>query len=78
MFYVEGVVTKPGAYPLLEKTTVSEAVATAGGADTTLAKVDATVLYRKREDGSREAIPVNLASLKDGTAEDFVVRRTTS
>jgi len=74
MFYVEGVVSKPGAYPLLETTTVSEAVATAGGADTTLANVDGTVLYRKRTDGSREAIPISLASLKDGTAEDFVIQ----
>lgn len=74
MFYVEGVVSKPGAYPLLETTTVSEAVATAGGPDTTLANIDGTVLYRKRTDGSREAIPISLASLKDGTAEDFVVQ----
>jgi polysaccharide export outer membrane protein len=74
MFYVEGVVSKPGAYPLLETTTVSEAVATAGGPDTTLANVEGTVLYRKRTDGSREAIPVSLASLKDGTAEDFVIQ----
>jgi polysaccharide export outer membrane protein len=74
MFYVEGVVSKPGAYPLLEETTVSEAVATAGGADTTLANVAGTVLYRKREDGSREAIPVNLASLQTGSLHDFSVR----
>jgi protein involved in polysaccharide export with SLBB domain len=57
MFYVEGIVSKPGAYPLLEKTTVSEAVATAGGADTTLANIGGTVLYRKKDDGSREADP---------------------
>jgi len=74
MFYVEGVVTKPGAYPLLETTTVSEAVATAGGADTRLANVGATTLYRKRNDGTREAIPINLASLKQGTTDDFVVQ----
>jgi len=74
MFYVEGIVSKPGAYPLLEKTTVSEAVATAGGADTTLANIGGTVLYRKREDGSREAIPVDLASLHTGGGEDFAVR----
>jgi polysaccharide export outer membrane protein len=74
MFYVEGVVSKPGAYPLLATTTVSEAVATAGGADTTLADVKGTVLYRKRSDGSREAIPISLASLKDGTAEDFAIQ----
>jgi polysaccharide export outer membrane protein len=74
MFYVEGIVSKPGAYPLLEKTTVSEAVATAGGADTTLANIGATVLYRKKDDGSREAIPVDLAALHTGGSEDFAVR----
>lgn len=74
MFYVEGVVSKPGAYPLLEETTVSEAVATAGGADRTLANIDGTVLYRKKEDGSREAIPINLAALQSGGSQDVTVR----
>ena len=56
MFYVEGVVANPGAYPLLDDTTVSEAVATAGGADRTLANASGTLLYRKRDDGKREAM----------------------
>jgi polysaccharide export outer membrane protein len=74
MFYVEGVVANPGAYPLLDDTTVSEAVATAGGPDRTLANASGTLLYRKREDGKREAISVNLASLKNGGSEDFYVQ----
>lgn len=74
MFYVEGIVTKPGAYPLLEKTTVSEAVATAGGPNATLANVRGTVLYRKNKDGTRDAIPIDLASLKSGEIPDFAVR----
>jgi polysaccharide export outer membrane protein len=73
MFYVEGIVSKPGAYPLLEQTTVSEAIATAGGADRTLANIGGTVLYRKQDDGSREAIPIDLASLQAGGAEDFAI-----
>lgn len=74
MFYVEGIVAKPGAYPLLTETTVSEALATAGGPDIQLANVGGTVLYRKQDDGSREAIPVNLAGLQSGSAEDFSIK----
>jgi polysaccharide export outer membrane protein len=74
MFYVEGIVKNPGAYPLLDETTVSEAVATAGGADRTLANPSRTLLYRKREDGKREAIAINLASLESGGTQDFYVQ----
>jgi polysaccharide export outer membrane protein len=73
-FYVEGVVKKPGAYPLLQKMTVSQAIATAGGADDSLAKLSATTLYRKTAQGERVAIPVNLDGLRDGTAEDLALR----
>jgi polysaccharide export outer membrane protein len=73
-FYVEGIVKNPGAYPLLQETTVSQAVATAGGPDPTLAKSSGTVLYRKSPDGERQAIPINLAALQDGEGEDFRVQ----
>jgi len=73
-FYVEGVVKKPGAYPLLQKMTVSQAIATAGGADETFAKPDATTLYRKTAEGERVAIPVSLDGLRDGTIEDIAIR----
>jgi polysaccharide export outer membrane protein len=74
-FYVEGTVKNPGAYPLLQETTVSQAVATAGGADTTLAKTSGTVLYRKSPDGVREAIPVDLAALENGEIEDLKIQQ---
>ena len=74
-FYVEGTVKNPGAYPLLQETTVSQAVATAGGADATLAKSSSTVLYRKSADGERQAIPIDLAALEDGDGEDFKVQQ---
>ena len=73
-FYVEGVVKKPGAYPLLQKMTVSQAIATAGGADETFAKADATTLYRMTASGERIAIPVSLDGLKDGSVEDVAIR----
>jgi polysaccharide export outer membrane protein len=74
MFYVEGIVKKPGAYPLLQETTVSQAVATAGGADTGLARVSGTVLYRRTPEGERAALPIDLAALKRGEMQDFLVQ----
>jgi polysaccharide export outer membrane protein len=73
-FYVEGVVRKPGAYPLLEHTTVSQAIATAGGADVTIAKMSGTTLFRKDLNGERVAIPVDLAALKSGRTEDVPIQ----
>jgi polysaccharide export outer membrane protein len=74
MFYVEGIVKKPGAYPLLQETTVSQAVATAGGADVQLARVSGTVLYRRAAEGERVAMPIDLAALKRGDEQDFLVQ----
>ena len=54
---------------------MSQAVATAGGADATLAKSSSTVLYRKSPDGERQAIPIDLAALEDGDGEDFKVQQ---
>ncbi len=73
VFYVEGMVTKPGAYPLQQPTTVSQALATAGGMDFTLANVSGTVLLRKMDNGEREQIPVRYAAIKNGKAEDFMI-----
>jgi protein involved in polysaccharide export with SLBB domain len=59
---------------LLQQTTVSQAIATAGGPDPTLAKASDTVLYRKAPDGQRLAIPINLASLQKGNEEDVAIQ----
>ena len=74
MFYVEGVVKNPGAYPLLDKTNVSQAVATAGGADRALANMGGTVLYRRLDSGERIAIPINLARLQTTPSEDLAIQ----
>lgn len=71
IFYVEGRVKEPGAYPLLQKTTVTQALATAGGPEVTMAKLGGIILYRKTRDGQRKAVPVRLASIRAGKAEDF-------
>lgn len=74
IFYVEGMVIKPGAYPLLGETTVSQALATAGGIDVAVARSDGTTLYRKNDVGQRVAMPVRLSAILDGNQEDFQVR----
>jgi hypothetical protein len=53
---------------------VSQAVATAGGADRALANLSGTMLYRKMEDGERIAIPINLAQLSRNPSDDFFVQ----
>ena len=72
-FYVEGIVNKPGAYPLLQETTVSQAIATAGGPDLAYAKTSGTKLYRKTAEGERVVIPINLAALQKGKEEDLLI-----
>jgi polysaccharide export outer membrane protein len=73
IFYVEGMVKKPGAYPLLGETTVSQALATAGGVDVAVARVGGTTLYRKNESGQRLPIPVELSAILEGRKPDFNV-----
>jgi polysaccharide export outer membrane protein len=74
VFYVEGMVNKPGAYPLVQDTTVSQALATAGGPDVKTARAGGTTLYRKLDSGDRVAIDVDLSGISAGKSEDFLVR----
>jgi len=74
VFYVEGMVNKPGAYPLVQDTTVSQALATAGGPDANTAREGGTTLYRKLDSGDRVAIDVDLNGIRAGKSEDFLVR----
>ena len=75
MFYVEGMVRSPGAYPMLSKTTITQAIATAGGIDVAVARTEGTTLYRKSPDGpDREAIELDLAAIRAGRAEDPLVQ----
>jgi len=73
VFYVEGSVKKPGAYPLLEEVTITQALATAGGADESLSKLSGTTLFRKLPNGDREAIPIQLAAIRAGKANDILI-----
>ncbi|MFQ5479455.1 MAG: hypothetical protein ACE5E4_12675, partial [Candidatus Binatia bacterium] len=61
-------------YPLLQDTTVTQAIATAGGPAVTRARESGIMLYRKLDDGQRAPMPVDVASIRKGTKEDFLVR----
>ncbi len=73
VFYVEGAVLKPGAYPLLQQTTVSQAVATAGGTDSALSNDWRMTIYRKRDEGLREAIGVDIGAIRRGEIDDIAL-----
>jgi polysaccharide export outer membrane protein len=73
MFYVEGSVKTPGVYPLLQPTTVSQAVATAGGADVALANLSGAKVFRRLDSGERVAIPIDLDAISKGRGDDFMV-----
>ncbi|MBI5506577.1 MAG: SLBB domain-containing protein [Deltaproteobacteria bacterium] len=74
IFYVEGMVKKPGAYPLLTATTVTQALVTAGGIDPALARASGTTLYRKRANGQREAIEIDVNDIAAGKLTDTPVQ----
>lgn len=72
-FYVEGMVKKPGAYALLGDTSVSQALATAGGVEETMARAAGTVIYRKDATGQWGEIPIDLSGIGSGKVPDVPV-----
>jgi len=68
--YVEGSVKKPGAYRLRDAMTVTQAIGAAGGPDDKLAKKGGTRLFRRGTSGERQEIPIDLAAINAGKAED--------
>ena len=59
VFFVDGAVRRPGAYPIKHKTVVQEGLVEAGGFET-YAKKDRIKLVRLAENGEREIIDLNL------------------
>lgn len=74
IFYVEGMVNKAGAYPLLSATTVTQALVTAGGVNTSLSRASGTILYRKLPSGERDAIPIDIDDIQAGKIPDTPVQ----
>jgi len=68
--YVQGSVKKPGAYRLRDAMTVMQAIGAAGGWDDKLANRGGTRLFRRQERGERQEIPIDIAAINSGRAED--------
>ena len=73
--YVGGAVVKPGMLPMneVDSWTVLKALSAVGNL-TRVAKKDASVILRKKEDGTTEQIPLDLAKILNRKNEDVVLR----
>ncbi|RJR46506.1 MAG: hypothetical protein C4567_02175 [Deltaproteobacteria bacterium] len=71
--YVLGAVARPGEVPIKNNMTVTKAVAQAGGQHIILSSNNASIL-RMDENGQRQTIPVNLASITKGTEPDIPLK----
>ena len=71
--YVLGSVSKPGEVPIKNNMTVTKAVAHAGGQHIILSSDNVTIL-RVDENGQRQTIPVNIASVTRGNEPDIPLK----
>jgi polysaccharide export outer membrane protein len=60
MFFVDGAIRRPGSYPLSRNYTLTQALATAGGADPELADYGSISIYRRHGPTNVETITVDL------------------
>jgi polysaccharide export outer membrane protein len=72
-FFVDGKVGKPGSYPMDQSYTHTRALAIAGGADVTLAKLSSISIFRRRDDLEPERIEVDLNDVLAGKATDPLI-----
>jgi polysaccharide biosynthesis/export protein len=63
MFFVDGAVRSPGAYPIKQRTKLGEALMVAGGV-APYAKTDTIVLVRHLSDGERKVLELNMNDLE--------------
>jgi polysaccharide export outer membrane protein len=73
MFFVDGAVRTPGAYPLDRPYTLTQALAVAGGATRTLAKLSEIAIYRRQPDGEAAQLPANLDEIQASRAPDPLI-----
>jgi polysaccharide biosynthesis/export protein len=74
MFFVDGAVAKPGSYVLNRPYTLTQALATAGGADVELAKASEIVIFRWGNGVEAERIHADLQRIMGGEASDLQVQ----
>jgi len=72
-FFVDGAVSKPGAYRLDRPYTLTQALATAGGCDRDVAQASATQIFRRRNGTTPETLTVDINKIPRGEAEDPLI-----
>jgi polysaccharide export outer membrane protein len=69
-FFVDGAVHRPGAYPLSQTYTLTQALVIAGGVNDTLAAYSDVTIFRRRNGAEPDKIPIDLKAIFVGTAQD--------
>lgn len=72
-FFVDGAVHRPGSYPLERPHTLTQALATAGGIDIEVARLDGVTIFRHQGTVGSEAIPVAVSEILAGRMADPAV-----
>jgi polysaccharide export outer membrane protein len=70
VFFVDGAIGRPGAFPLTGAYTLTQALAVAGGVDETLASYTDVSIFRRRPGTEPEKIAVDLKEILAGNAHD--------
>lgn len=74
MFFVDGAVRNPGAFPLNRPYTFTQALSSAGGVDLELAKTSGITIMRHRGPAGVEILPpINLDEIRSGKAADLLI-----
>ncbi len=72
-FFVDGAVGRPGSYRLGSRTTITQALATAGGVDEELANYSGVTIFRRQGPEEFETIPVDLEEILAGDLADLQI-----
>jgi len=72
-FFVDGAVGSPGSYRLGRRTTITQALATAGGVDEELANYSGVTIFRRQGPEEFETIPVDLEEIIAGDLADLPI-----
>lgn len=70
MYFVDGAIRRPGSYPLSRNYTLTQALATAGGADPELADYGSISIYRRHGPTKVETITVDLENVMARKSDD--------
>jgi polysaccharide biosynthesis/export protein len=69
-FFVDGAISRPGSYPLIQPYTLSQALVVAGGVQHHLADYSGIFVFRRRDPLTFDKIPVDLNAVRNGGTPD--------